>query len=136
MRTLRVIAVFRLLKAALLIAAGFGVFHLRQLAQVVPYAAVHRFATELLRIPPLPLALAAFAYAALFIAEGVGLWMDKRWAEWLTLIATASFIPFEVVELVKKATLLRGGVLAINVAILIYLALRRWKDRGKKRRKN
>jgi uncharacterized membrane protein (DUF2068 family) len=133
---LRLIAAFRLLKAALLIAAGFGVLRLlhgdvadrlRRWADALPFAYIHRALMKLTRLPPERyqlLAVAAFAYAALFIVEGVGLWMEKRWAEWLTLIATASFIPFEIYEIVKKATAVRVVVLALNVAIGVYLAIR------------
>ena len=69
-------------------------------------------------------AIATFAYAALFIVEGIGLWMQKDWAEYLTIIATTSFIPFEVWEIVKKATALRVALVISNIAIVIFLILR------------
>ncbi len=67
--------------------------------------------------------LAAFAgvYAAVSIAETVGLWRERRWAEYLTSIATAGFLPLEIDELAKKITVVRIGALVINVAILVYL---------------
>jgi len=70
------------------------------------------------------IALAAFTYAALFATEGVGLWLEKRWAEYLTVVATTSFIPFEVWEIVKKFTFVRLAFVIVNVAIVIYLILR------------
>jgi hypothetical protein len=66
-------------------------------------------------------ALAAFAYAALFFVEGVGLFLQKRWAEWLTIVATASLIPIEIYELLHRVTAMKIAVLAINIAVVIYL---------------
>src|SRR5215212_4698611 len=48
------------------------------------------------------LSAASFGYSALFAIEGTGLFFEKRWAEYLTIIATASFIPLEVYELIQK----------------------------------
>ena len=66
-----------------------------------------------------------FAYAALFTVEGFGLWFQKRWGEWLTVVATTSFIPFEIYELIRRATAMRAALLVTNIAIVIYLAWRR-----------
>jgi len=63
----------------------------------------------------------ACAYAALYATEGVGLWLQKRWAEYLTTIATASLIPFELWELAHGVSAVKAAALAINVAILVYL---------------
>jgi uncharacterized membrane protein (DUF2068 family) len=64
---------------------------------------------------------AAAAYALLEGAEAVGLWFQRRWAEYLTLIATALFLPFEIWELTKTVSTLKVLALAINLAILLYL---------------
>ena len=64
---------------------------------------------------------ASCVYASVFIAEGWGLWTGKRWAEWLTVIATASLIPFEAWEVTRHVTPLRVGALVANVAIVVYL---------------
>ena len=61
------------------------------------------------------------AYGVLEIVEGVGLMRRKRWAEWLTVIATSLLIPFELYELVHKPTALKAGGLALNVLIVLYL---------------
>ncbi len=63
----------------------------------------------------------AIAYAVLEAAEGVGLWMQRRWAEYLTAVATAGFVPFEIKELLDRVTALRVAALVINLAILVYL---------------
>jgi uncharacterized membrane protein (DUF2068 family) len=71
----------------------------------------------------------SFAYAALFAVEGVGLWRNKRWAEWLTILVTGSFIPFEVRGLWVAFNVAKLIALIINAAVVIYLAVRLWRDR-------
>jgi uncharacterized membrane protein (DUF2068 family) len=63
------------------------------------------------------------AYAALEGIESVGLWLGKRWAEYLTFIATIVFIPYEVDELVKGISALKLITFIINVAIAVYLVV-------------
>jgi uncharacterized membrane protein (DUF2068 family) len=79
------------------------------------------------------LAIASLAYAAVFAVEGVGLIMRRRWAEWLTVFVTASFVPFEVYELVRRPGPGKLVALAINVAIVVYLARRRLAARMQQR---
>ena len=67
------------------------------------------------------LALIALGYAALEAVECVFLWRGKRWAEYLTVVATAGFLPLEIYELVNKVSALKVGALAVNLAILGYL---------------
>jgi uncharacterized membrane protein (DUF2068 family) len=67
------------------------------------------------------LIITAVIYAVIEGAEAVGLWYEKRWAEYLTAVATVGFIPFEIRELGKRVTALRVAALVVNVAILIYL---------------
>ena len=65
-----------------------------------------------------------FFYSALLLTEGVGLLFEKAWAEYLTFIITASFIPIEVYELMRRLTVPRIVILAVNVLIAAYLAVR------------
>ncbi len=51
----------------------------------------------------------------------VGLWWAKRWAEYLTLVSTALFVPFEVYEITEGVSALKVIILVINVAIVVYL---------------
>ncbi len=67
----------------------------------------------------------ATAYAVVEGIEAVGLWRERRWAEYLTAVATAGFLPFEVHELIKRVTVLRVGALVLNVAILVWLVWRK-----------
>lgn len=123
---LRLIALFRLTKAALLIAGGIALLrplHIPDWVSRFPRAMALVYKLEDPRRVHL-LAAAAFAYAALFTVEGIGLWLEKRWAEYLTIIATASLLPFEIYETVEKVTALRLTVLLLNAAIVVYLVWR------------
>jgi uncharacterized membrane protein (DUF2068 family) len=66
-------------------------------------------------------AAAAGAYAILEGAEAVGLWYQRRWAEYLTFVATLVFLPYEIYELSAKVTVIRVGALVINLAVAAYL---------------
>jgi uncharacterized membrane protein (DUF2068 family) len=67
--------------------------------------------------------VAAAAYALLEGAEAYGLWFQRRWAEYLTFVATTLFVPYELYELAGKLTVIRVGAFAVNLAILLYLLL-------------
>ena len=69
------------------------------------------------------LGLLVTAYAALEATEMVGLWMSKRWAEYLTLVATVALIPVEVYELSVGVSVFKIITLVINLAIAVYLLL-------------
>ena len=69
------------------------------------------------------LGLLVTAYAALEATEMVGLWMSKRWAEYLTLVATMALIPLEIYELSLSVSIFKVVTLVINVAIAVYLLL-------------
>jgi uncharacterized membrane protein (DUF2068 family) len=71
------------------------------------------------------IAISAMIYAALEATEGVGLAMRRRWAEYLTVIATGVLIPYEAYEVLTRPTLFKVGALALNVAVVCYLAYRK-----------
>lgn len=147
-RFIAVIAVFRLFKAALLILAGIESLRLmspaarhslERLIESIPGVGANQFVSRMLeKLLSMPkssreiAALVSFGYALLLGIEGVGLWLDRTWAEYLSIVVTLSFIPFEVHELMKKTTALRIGVLILNVIIVIYLVRRRWQARHEK----
>ena len=62
-------------------------------------------------------------YALIEIVEGFGLWWAKRWAEYLTVVATAAFLPIEVYELTEKTSSFKIGTLALNVLAVLYILL-------------
>ncbi len=63
----------------------------------------------------------AFSYAAISLVEGIGLYFEKAWAEILTLLITASFLPWEIFEVFSRVTWLRVSLLTVNVLVLLYL---------------
>ena len=135
---LRLIAVERSLRGVLLLAAGtYLLFHLstdfgRVAERVVRSIDIdprqhffHRFVTRLHRLRAHELrivGLAALGYGGLELVEGVGLWLDQLWAEYLTVIATSLLIPFELYELAVHPSLWKAGGILVNVLIVIFLA--------------
>ncbi|HEY4320242.1 MAG TPA: DUF2127 domain-containing protein [Gemmatimonadales bacterium] len=140
---LTLIALFKFAKALMLIALGLGALQLirsdfgdqarvifENLGQSIDVVPVLRLLRQAGALAPNHLKLVgagAFLYAAFFLVEGTGLWLQRRWAEVLTVIATASFIPFELFELTRRLTLPRAAALGINIVVLLYLI---WKLRS------
>ena len=69
------------------------------------------------------LAAIATAYAVVSGFEAVGLWRERRWAEYLTALSTAGFLPIELHELIARVTVVRVGTMAVNLVILGYLVV-------------
>jgi uncharacterized membrane protein (DUF2068 family) len=67
------------------------------------------------------LGLVVTAYAALEATEMVGLWLNRRWAEYLTLVATSLLVPFEIYELTLGVSVFKVITFIINIAIVVYL---------------
>jgi uncharacterized membrane protein (DUF2068 family) len=65
----------------------------------------------------------SITYAVIEWTEAIGLWKERRWAEYLTVLATALLLPLEVHELINKVTVLRVGALVVNVALIVWLVL-------------
>lgn len=136
-RGLRVIAAFKLLKALALIAAGVGALkllhkdvaaiaeHWINVFQVDPHN--HFIDLLLAKLSKVDdrrlkeLSIGTFVYAGIFFVEGVGLALQKRWAEYFTIITTSSFLPIEIYELLRRVSIGRCFALAINLAVLAYL---------------
>jgi uncharacterized membrane protein (DUF2068 family) len=81
--------------------------------------------------------VAAVAYCLVEGVEAVGLWRERRWAEYLTVVATAGFVPYEVIELAGGVSALKVGALILNLVVLAYLlwskelfGIGRWRHRG------
>ena len=142
---LMLIAAYKLVQAALIAAVGVGALHLLHkdiddvLAQVIsglrfnPESRFVNFVLDkasLLNDPLLRrIEVTAFCYAALSLAEGIGLYLEKAWGEFLTLAITASFLPWEVFEVIRRLTWVRVSLLVVNALVFFYLfkvvALRR-----------
>ena len=68
--------------------------------------------------------IVAFVYSAVLLTEALGLWFQKRWAEYLTAVSTALLMPLEIYEIYERFTFVRVGLLIINAFIVWYLATR------------
>lgn len=145
---LRVLAVERVVRALVLIASAYGVHRFAsaqtalrgvfgswlpaarpladRLGVDLDQSAIIRDATKALNAGQGELTLVAvglLVYGLVEGVEGVGLWLGRRWAEYLTVIATAVFIPYEIYELTKTVTATKLVAFAINVAAVAYLIL-------------
>src|SRR5579872_6935668 len=134
---LRLIAVFKLLKATTLIALGVGAFRLihADVGTVLDHWVtalsfdpdsrfINHAVEKMANISPRrfrELGIGSFIYAGLFLTEGIGLWLLKRWAEWFTVIITSSLIPIEIYEVFRRPTTIKIVVLLINAAVVVYL---------------
>ena len=142
---IRAIAVFKLVKATLLIVVGAGVLKLlHQNVASVAEAWIWRLgldpgnryvdlaiqkAMDLTPNKIKALGIGSFIYAGLFLTEGIGLWLMKRWAEWFTVIITSSLVPVEIYEIHKHLSLAKIAVLVINIAVVVYLIYHIRKER-------
>jgi len=142
-RVVRLIALFKLLKGVLLIAVGVAalkLLHTNVASLVERWVALlgleqnSRFVGRALSAaaPLTPnrvrdLIVGSFLYGGLFLTEGIGLWLLKRWAMWFTVIITGSFLPVEIFVLVRHPSAGKVGILAINLALVGYL-IRRIRD--------
>lgn len=141
---IRVIGVLKLLKAAALIAFGLAAMHLigrdvghelrRWISSLHLDPGNKLLATGIAKLSGandrtlFEIGLAAMSYAGLFVIEGVGLLMRKVWAEYVTSIITTSFVPLESYEVAERASVVKLIVLVLNVAIVIYLVWRLYRQ--------
>jgi uncharacterized membrane protein (DUF2068 family) len=144
-RGLLLIGLFKLAKAIFFFGVGVGAIHLlhkdledevMRLALKFRFDPESRFVSLLLDKVDLidahrlrQISVATFGYSALALTEGVGLLLEKVWAEYLTVILTASFLPWELYELARRLDWFHLSLLLINLAVLGYLV---WLLRRKK----
>ena len=142
---IRLIALFKLVKAITLIAIGVGALKLlhRDMGSTLDHwIAVSGLdpgnrwvergiekASNLSHAKVKGLGIVSFIYAGLFLTEGIGLWLMKRWAEWFTIIITSSLIPVEIYEIHHHPSAVKIVVLIINIAVVIYLLYRIRRDK-------
>lgn len=136
-RWLIAIGILKLLKAAFLIAFAFAALGLMhhdltvecyRLAEFIHVDPENRFMDFVIQkvggmseSSMKHLSEFVFAYAAIYLVEGIGLLRRKRWAEWMTTIVTASFIPIELWHLWHHPSWGKVIVITLNFLILIYL---------------
>lgn len=136
-RGLLAIGLFKLGKAILFFFLGMGAIHLlhkdlgdeiMRIATALKFDPESKVVTLLLEKVDLidthrlkQISLATFGYSILALTEGIGLVLEKVWAEYLTLSLTISFLPWELFELTRHANWFRLSLLLINLAVLAYL---------------
>ncbi len=136
-RGLLLIGIFKLTKSVFFFLLGIGALHMlhKDLGDEAMQAATSlrldpegRFVSLFMAKVDLidahhlrEIGFATFAYSGLALIEGVGLMLQKVWAEYLTLSLTVLFLPWELFELFREVTPFRFGLLLINLAVLGYL---------------
>jgi uncharacterized membrane protein (DUF2068 family) len=136
---IRLIALFKLIKALLLIAVGIGALSMRHNHDGALAGWIHAlvfdphgrlFHEAVAKISGLDtrqltgIAIGSMVYAAVFVVEGVGLMLRRGWAEVLTTIITISFLPLEIYELIEHRSWTKIGVIIANALIVVYLVRR------------
>ncbi|MGB2590154.1 MAG: DUF2127 domain-containing protein [Candidatus Acidiferrum sp.] len=136
-RGLLLVAAFKLIKGVALLAVAIGALRLlhKDVAEIADHW-VNAFRVDphnryilwlLAKLPMVDdrklkeLSIGTFIYSGIFLTEGTGLALRKRWAEYFTIITTASFLPIEVYEIFRRLTWAKGVALVVNIAVLIYL---------------
>lgn len=131
------IGVFKLIQAVLFVLLGIGairLLHKDLVEETERFILAMRFNPEghfvnllLERVAMIDphrlkqISAAIFGIAALDAIEGTGLVLEKAWAEFVTLVLTASFLPWEVVEIIRHDTWIRIALTIINFAVVVYL---------------
>ena len=134
---IRAVGLFEAAKGALVLLVGFGLFSLvhHDVQRAAERLVAHAHLNPAARYPRIFLDLAnqvtdgrlmllaagAVAYASARFVEAYGLWLERRWAEWFAALSGAIYIPFELVELHQRVTLLSLGALVLNVAIVGFM---------------
>ncbi|EEF62023.1 DUF2127 domain-containing protein [Pedosphaera parvula] len=136
---LRAVAIFEFAKGFLVLAAGLGLLSLihrdaqeaaEKIVRVLHFNPANHYPHVFIQAAGNAsdarlwfYASAALAYAMIRIAEGYGLWYEKRWAEWFAAISAGLYIPVELYHLWHRVTWLKAVVLISNVLIVIYLVM-------------
>jgi uncharacterized membrane protein (DUF2068 family) len=138
-RWLILIGAGQLFKGLLFISLGFGALHMvhRDLGtMVLQWVSDLRFDPEgrfvnyiLEKVQAITphrmklISLGIFIYAAVDLLEGTGLVLGKLWAEYLTLVVSASLLPWELLSIVHKPVWPKMLFTFINILVVWYLAV-------------
>jgi uncharacterized membrane protein (DUF2068 family) len=136
---LAAIAMYKFVKAALSVLSAIVAWRLmnphveaamHEWAQSLPVGfSEHLLHEALAQVSGVPafrwrqLGLVSLVYASVFTLEGVGLWRERRWAEYLTIVTSSLLLPFEFIAVLHHVTVVRTGVLLANAVIVAYLII-------------
>ncbi|HWZ46498.1 MAG TPA: DUF2127 domain-containing protein [Candidatus Saccharimonadales bacterium] len=134
---LRGIAIFEAGKGLLALAGGFWLFSLRhkdlqlvaehilETLHINPdhnfYRAFMRGAGHVTTRTLWLMVSGVLVYVAIRFIEAIGLWLAREWAEWFALLSSAMYMPWEIYELVRRASAIKWGIFSVNVIIVLYL---------------
>jgi uncharacterized membrane protein (DUF2068 family) len=134
---LAVIAAFKVVKGLLLLLVGLGLLQLMHAEIATLFSLliealhlnadsriIHALVLKVDALQPhsvLVAGLVSLGYAGLLLLEGIGLWLERSWAAYLTVISTSLLLPFELYEVIDRVTIFRVGVLILNLVIVLYL---------------
>ena len=134
---LAVIAVFKVVKGLLLLLVGLSLLELVHAEIATLFSLliealhlnadsriIHALVLKVDALQPhtvLVAGLVSLGYAGLLLLEGIGLWLERSWAAYLTVISTSLLLPFELYEVTDRVTILRAGLLILNLVIVLYL---------------
>jgi uncharacterized membrane protein (DUF2068 family) len=137
----RTVATLEFTKGIVVFLAGLGIFRFRhkdiwglaesflEFLHVNPHAHfVGIFIDLVYRVSDVRLwkiAVVAAVYVSLRFVEAYGLWYVRPWAEWIAIASGSIYIPFEVADLLRRPDWIRLLILAINVAIVLYMVMLR-----------
>jgi len=137
-----VIALIKIAKALLLTGLAFGFFRSidRDLGETVrlitfhlridPENSVVRVLLErIANINPHTLrtiGLISFVYAGELYIEGIGLWLNQAWAEYMLILATGGFLPFEARACIVDFSWERLILILLNLVALLYVVWVIW----------
>ena len=134
---LAVIVVFKVLKGLLLLFLGLGLLKLVHAETATLFSLliealhlnadsrlIHALVLKVDALQPHTVLLAglvSLGYAGMLLVEGIGLWLEFTWAAYLTVVSTSLLLPFELYEVIEQVSMLRVGVLLLNLVIVFYL---------------
>ena len=147
----RTVATVEFVKGLIVVVAGLGLFSMRhhkdlwgiaesflEFFHTNPYhhyvgvfiALVSRFSDVRLW----KIAVAASVYAIMRFVEAYGLWYALPWAEWMAFISGAVYIPFEMIDLIRRPTPIRVAIIVINALVVLYMLHLRIQAAERRRR--
>jgi uncharacterized membrane protein (DUF2068 family) len=133
---LHTIAMFEVTKAAIVILLGWGLFLMHrnladvaerivQMLHVNPEGKLTNLFVELARNASgrnlWVLALSTLAYASMRSTEAYGLWREREWAQWCSLLSTALYLPPELYWMLRDPSWLKCAVLVINIVTFLFM---------------
>jgi len=134
---IRIVALYAAAKGLLVLLAGFGLLSIvhQNVQQLAEDFVSHFHLNPASHYPRIFVELAgnisnrqlwlmagfAFAYAGIRLVEAYGLWLQRRWAEWLAVASGSIYVPIEIYELFTGISWIKVLTLTINLSIVIYM---------------